>query len=139
MQKIATKKAAEAEAEIAALTPAADGDAITKNNAEAAEATVAAKAQDEDEEILALIQERKVTEKHDKERIREISTKIKKCIREKKGRQGKKHITEDIERIQRNKEHLQHQDGKKANPHPKDQKQKRRNHQHKRRHCECIR
>ena len=32
--------------------------------------------------------------------------------------------TEDIGRTQRNKEHLQYQDGKKANPHPKDQNRK---------------
>ena len=46
-----------------------------KINAEAAE------AQDKDEEILVLIQERKTTAKHEKVRILEISNKIKKCIR----------------------------------------------------------
>ena len=78
VQKTATKKAAVTEAATAALTAAADGDAITKNNAEAAKATEASEAQetrDKDEEILALIQERKMTEKHEKERIREISKK----------------------------------------------------------------
>ena len=133
VQKIATKKATEAEAATAALTAAAGGDAITKNSAEAAEATVAAEAQDKDEEILALIQERKTTGKHEKERIRNQQ-------KEKtKGRRGKKKNTEDIGRTHRNEEHLQHQDGKKANPHPKEKKQRRRNHQHKRRHCKCIR
>ena len=86
VQKTATKKAAVTEAATAALQAATDGDAITKNNAEAAEATEASEAQetrDKDQEILALIQERKMTEKHEKERIREISKQIKKCIREK--------------------------------------------------------
>ena len=107
-RRLRQKKAAVAEAATAALTAAADGDAITKNNAEAAEATVASEAQetkDKDEEILALIQERKMTEKHDKERIREISKKkIKKCIREKR-RRGKKK-TEDLGRTQRNEEQI---------------------------------
>ena len=99
------KKAAEAEAATAAaaqavvtaaaaaLTAAADGKTITKNNVEAAEASDASEAHEtegKDKEILALIQERKTTAKHEKERIREISKKIKKCIREKKGRQYKK-------------------------------------------------
>ena len=71
----------------AALTAAVDGQTITKNNGEAAEATEASEAQetkDKDKEILALLQERKMTAKHEKERIREISKKIKKCIKEKK-------------------------------------------------------
>ena len=38
----------------------------------------------EDEEIMALIRERKTTIKDDKERIREVSKKITKCIRDKK-------------------------------------------------------
>ena len=43
-----------------------------------------------DKEILAFIQERKTTAKHEKERIREISKKIKKCIREKKENKTRK-------------------------------------------------
>ena len=78
----------------AALTAAADGESITKSGAEAAEATEATEAQEtqgKDKEIMALIQERKTTAKHEKERIREISQKIKKCIRDNKRRtrQGK--------------------------------------------------
>ena len=64
----------------AASTGAADSEAIAKNNSEAAEATVASQAQEtkgKDNEILALIQERKTIAKHEKERIREISQKIK--------------------------------------------------------------
>ena len=40
--------------------------------------------EEEDEELLALIRERKAIKKEDKERIREVSKKIKKCIRDKK-------------------------------------------------------
>ena len=78
-----------------ASSAAADGKTITKINAEATEASEAASeaqgTEGEDKEILAFIQERKTTAKHEKERNREISKKIKKCIREKKGkkRQGK--------------------------------------------------
>ena len=39
---------------------------------------------DKDKEIRALVQERKTIAKHEKERIREISKKIKKCIRDNK-------------------------------------------------------
>ena len=121
-RRLRQKKAAVAEAATAALTAAADGDAITKNSAEAAEATVAAEAQDKDEEILALIQERKTTGKHEKERIAN-SAKDQTVHQRKKDDEAIKYI-EDIGRTQRNKEHLQYQDGKKANPYPKDQKQK---------------
>ena len=105
VQWTATKKAAAAASATAALTAAADGDTITKNNAEAAEATVASEAQDKDkgEEIPALIQARK---KDEKERIREVSKKMKKCIREKDGKAGK--YTEDFGRTQRDKKHLQY-------------------------------
>ena len=37
-----------------------------------------------DEEILALIRERRGTNKEDRKHIREVSKKIKKCIRDKK-------------------------------------------------------
>ena len=78
-QKTATKKAAAAEAATAALTAAAGGDAITKKSAEAAEATVASEAQEKnkDEEILSIIQGKQMIGKHEKERIREVSKKIK--------------------------------------------------------------
>ena len=71
----------------AASTAAADGHSITKSRAAASAGTVASEAQEtkgKDEKILALKQERKMTAKHEKERIREISKKIKKCIRDNK-------------------------------------------------------
>ena len=88
-QAVATVAAA---ALTAALTAAADGKTITKHNAEAAGASEASEVQEtegKDKEIPALIQQRKTTAKHEKERIREISKKIKKCIR-KKGRTDEK-------------------------------------------------
>ena len=96
-QKTAANKAAAAAAAIAAqmtevatseeseVTAAADGDASAKKGVEATEATVASEAeeiQDNDEEILALIHERRTIKKDEKERIREVSKKIIKCIRE---------------------------------------------------------
>ena len=101
------KKAAEAEATTAAaaqavamaaavaLMAAADGKTITKNNADAAEASEAASEAQEteikDKEIPALIQERKTTAKHEKERIRKICKKLKNASEKKKRttRQGK--------------------------------------------------
>ena len=88
VQKTATKKAAVTEAATAALTAAADGDAIKKNNAGSSRSNRSIRStrnKRQRQEIVALIQERKMTEKHEKkERIREISKKIKKkCIREK--------------------------------------------------------
>ena len=41
-------------------------------------------SEEEDEEIMALIDERGKTKKYDKERLKEVSKKIKKCIRDKK-------------------------------------------------------
>ena len=65
----------------------------------------------------------KMTEKHEKERIREVSKQIKKWIREKKERRGKNN-TEDIVWAPRTEELLQYQVGEKANFHSKGQKQK---------------
>ena len=62
---------------------------ITMSDAVAAEGTEALEAQEtkgKDKEILAHIRERKTTAKHEKERIREISKKIKNCIRYNKRR-----------------------------------------------------
>ena len=64
-----------------AATAAADGQTITKTHAEPSEGAVASEVQEtteKDEKIRALIQERKTTAKHDKERIRGISKEIKK-------------------------------------------------------------
>ena len=79
----------------AALAAAEDGKSIKRGHAEAPAGTAAAaEAQEKtekEEEIRALIQERKTTAKHEKERIRDISKKIKKNASEKtKGRQDKK-------------------------------------------------
>ena len=96
------RAAAQTAAAAAASTAAADGEAITKNNAEAAEATEASEARetkDKDEEILVLIQERKTTAKHEKERIREISKKIKKCIRENKKEDKTRKIQKILEEL----------------------------------------
>ena len=92
-----TQKAAEAEAAAwaasAALSAAKEEDLIAMSTAPAAEETEASEAQEtkeKDKEILALIQDRKTIAKNEKERIREISKKIKNCIREKKEGQHKK-------------------------------------------------
>ena len=69
----------------AAPTAAADGQSITKRHAAAPKGTVASEAQEMNEKdtvIRALVQERKTIAEHEKERIREISKKIKKCIRD---------------------------------------------------------
>ena len=114
-QKIPKTQGAEAEATTAAaaqavvtvaaaaLTAATDGQTITKNIAEAEEASEASEAREmesKDKEILALIQKRKTTAKHEKEQIREISKKIKKCISEKKRKKRRKK-SENLGRSQR--------------------------------------
>ena len=83
------KKVKEPEAANVAASEAAaaveSAEAKQKTEAAAATGTSEAKeAKDKDEEILALIQERRTIKKDERERIREVSKKIKKCIREKK-------------------------------------------------------
>ena len=54
---------------------------------------------EKDERIRALIQERKTTAKHEKDRIREISKEIKKCIRENKRRKRQERIQKILEKV----------------------------------------
>ena len=78
----------------AAPVAAADGQTIAKRHAAAPEGTAAAEAEgrnEKDERIRALVQERKTISKHEKDRIREISKKIKKCIRDNKRMKRQKH------------------------------------------------
>ena len=68
----------------------------------ATEATEAPEAQEtieKDNVILALIQERKTTAKHEKERIREICKKIKNCIRDIKRRTRQEKIQKILEEL----------------------------------------
>ena len=91
-----------ATAAAAASSAAADGQSVTKSYAVATEATEAPEAQEtkeKDNEILALIQERKTTAKHEKERIREISKKIKNCIRDNKRRTRQEKIQKILENL----------------------------------------
>ena len=95
--KASTTAEAQAVATVAAAASSAvaDGKSITKSYAvatKATEASVAQEATEKDKEILALIQERKTIAKHEKERIREVSKKIKKCIRENKRRKRQEKI-----------------------------------------------
>ena len=120
-QKIVTKKADAAAVATAALTAAADGDVIMRKRTSASEAQG---TKDEDEEILALMQERKMTKNYEKERIQEVNKKSKKCNREKTGRQDKNN-SEDFGKTQGHEEHLQYQGGEKANSHPNIKNKKR--------------
>ena len=86
-----------------AATAAADGQAITKTHAEASEGAVSSEVQEtteKDEKIRALIQERKTTAKHEKERIREISKEIKKYIRAHKRTKRQERIQKILEKVQ---------------------------------------
>ena len=76
-----------------AATAAADGQAITKTHAKASEGAVASEVQEtteKDVKIRDLIQERKTTAKHEKERICEISKEIKNIPGKTKGRRDRK-------------------------------------------------
>ena len=121
-----TEAAKEEASEVAA---AANGEAITRKGTEAAAAEDAPEAEgtkDNDEEILALIHDRKTIKKDEKDRIREVRKKIKKYIREKDSKARKN--PKDLRRPQRNKEHLEHQVSRTADSHPGGQKHERRNH-----------
>ena len=138
-----TQKAAVAEtaawAASAALSAAMEEDFISMSSAAAAEVTEASEAKEtkgQHLEILALIQERKTIAKHEKERIREISKKIKNCIRENEEKTRKN--PKDHGRGQRNKEHFQYQICEEANPHLQSQKQRRRNYQSEARNFKCL-
>ena len=99
-----------AKKEASEMAAAADGEAITRKGTEAAAAADAPESEGtkvKDEEILALIHERMTRKKDEKDRIREVSKKIKKCIKEKESKARKN--PKDFGRSQRNKEHLEHQ------------------------------
>ena len=85
----------------AAQAAAADDESIEQRHAAALEGTAASEAQErngKDERIRALVQERKTTEKHNNDRIFEISKEIKKYIRDNKRtkRQEKYKILEKV-------------------------------------------
>ena len=92
----AAKAAAATAAAISDAKKEAAADDETKKvekEAEAAKATAETSTkedEDKDKEVLAFIHERRTIQKEEKERIREASKKIKKCIREKRGRQDQK-------------------------------------------------
>ena len=80
---------------------AADGQSITNAHAAAFDGTVASEAQEttgKDEKNRALIEERKTTAKHEKERIREIS-KEKKYIRENNRTKRQEKIQKILEKV----------------------------------------
>ena len=100
----------------------------SKRDAAAPEGTAASEAQEmneKDERIRALVQERKTTAKHEKDRIRELSKEIKKCIRDNERTKRKERIQKILEKVKGTK-HFQYQDSEEAYPHPKSQKQRRR-------------
>ena len=129
-QKLEVREAEAHAAPAAALaaTASADGQSITKTHAEVFEGAVASEAPEtteKDEKIRALIQERKTTAKHEKERIREISKKIKKYIRENKRTKRQERIQKILEKVKGTKNHCQYQINEEANPSPKSQRQRR--------------
>ena len=75
---------------------------ITKRHAAASEGTVASEAQEmneKDKEIRALVQERKTIAKHEKERIREVNKKIKKCITDNKRKTRQEKIQKILSKL----------------------------------------
>ena len=99
-------KAEEVEGKIAtdaSEAPAAAADeGINQRHAAASEGTAASGAQErneKDERIRALVQERKTTAKHNRDRIREISKEIKKYIRENKRLKRQEKIQKILEKV----------------------------------------
>ena len=78
------------------------------------------------------------SKKEEKERIREVSKKIKKCIREKKRTARQEQIQAILEELKGTKEQIEYQISKKANPHPKGQEHERRNHHDKTRYRKHV-
>ena len=88
-------KKAEARVASAASTAAADGKSIKKDHAAASVGTVASEVQEakgNEDKILALIQEGNQPRRMRKKKIREISKKIKKCLRDNKRSKRKEKI-----------------------------------------------
>ena len=86
----------------AAPAAAADDEGIEQRHAAAPEGTAASEAQEmneKDERIRALIQERETTAKHNKDRIREISKEIKKCIRDNKRMKRRSKIQKILDKV----------------------------------------
>ena len=120
---------------------AAADESIEQRQAAAPEGTAASEAQErneKDERIRALIQERKTIAKSKKNRIREISKEIKKCIRDSKRLKRQEKKPNKSGKSQRYKEYLQYQVSEQANPHPQSQKQGRRSCQDETRYCQCF-
>ena len=87
----------------AAPAAAAADEGIEQRHAAAPEGTAASEAQEtneKDERIRAHIQERKTTAKHSKDRIREISKEIKKCIRDNKRLKRQAKIQKILEKVE---------------------------------------
>ena len=93
-------------------------------------------ARDKDEEILVLIHERRTTKKDEKERFREVSKKIKKCIREKKEDDKTRTIQKILEELEGTKNISNVKSAKKRILIPK--VKNRRNHHHKKRHRKRV-
>ena len=80
-------------------------DAFTSSTT-ATEASLAQEATEKDNKFLTLIQERKMIAKREKERIREVSKKIKKMFQRKQKEDNTRKDSEDLGESQRNKEHI---------------------------------
>ena len=89
------------DASVAPAAAAAD-EGINQTHAAASEGTAASGAQErneKDERIRALVQERKTTAKHNRDRIREISKDIKKYIRDNRRLKRQKEIQKILEKV----------------------------------------
>ena len=79
------------------------------------------KTNEGDDEIRRLVEERRNTVKGDKHHLKELSKKIKKCIRDKKNKTTRKD-TADSGGIQRRQKYIMHNIWKEKNAHPESAK-----------------
>ena len=80
---------------------------------------------DKDAEIVRLIEERRKLPKEEKNRLKELSKKIKNCIREKKRVKRHHDIERILEEFQRSTNHSESQNSKEESPHHENQEHKR--------------
>ena len=94
------------------------------------------KSEEEDEEIMALIHERKKINKDDKERLKEVSKNINKCIRDKKKSSRLEKIQRIVEEFKGIRSISSIKSAKKG--HSSQKKIKRRSNHVKKRNCRCL-
>ena len=92
---------------------------------------------DKDAEILRLIEDRRSMPKEEKQRLKDLSKSLKKCIREKKEWRDSKTLKESL-KSSKVSEISRDQNSKEENTHHKNKERKKRMHHISKRNCRCF-